>query len=189
MRTFILSLFTLFMIAPAHAMELDQVGTKVGETIPHQLSTVDAYGNEVSFDSLKGEKGLIILFNRSVDWCSYCKKQVKEWDEAKAGFEELGYTLATITYDDPKKSNAFAMKHSVTMPILYDKDSEIIQAFNVLNTNYQIDSPFYGIPFPFIFVIDNTGKVTHRFAEESYKVRPEITQVKTALLKEVVIEE
>lgn len=43
-------------------------GVRVGETIPHLLNAADQEGRERSFRSLSGKRGLILLFNRSLDW-------------------------------------------------------------------------------------------------------------------------
>ena len=43
-------------------------GVRVGETIPHQLNAADQAGRERSFQSLSGKRGLILLFNRSLNW-------------------------------------------------------------------------------------------------------------------------
>ena len=43
-------------------------GPKVGETIPHPLTAADQNGKTQSFKTLKGRRGLILLFNRSLDW-------------------------------------------------------------------------------------------------------------------------
>jgi hypothetical protein len=35
-------------------------------------------GNRRSFDSLKGPRGLVLIFSRSADWCPYCKTQLAD---------------------------------------------------------------------------------------------------------------
>lgn len=61
----------LLSAAPARAAspgdELDQ-GLKVGQPIPNQLETQDQTGTQRSFRTLRGKKGLILLFNRSFNW-------------------------------------------------------------------------------------------------------------------------
>lgn len=52
----------------ADALDKLTLGPKVGETIPHTLATTDQTGKAQSFDTLKSGRGLVILFNRSVDW-------------------------------------------------------------------------------------------------------------------------
>jgi hypothetical protein len=44
------------------------VGLKTGEPVPKALQAVDQNGDLRNFDSLKGSRGLILLFTRSLDW-------------------------------------------------------------------------------------------------------------------------
>ena len=44
-----------------------KTGPEVGQTIP-AFSAVDQTGRPRNFDSLKGPRGLVLFFNRSVDW-------------------------------------------------------------------------------------------------------------------------
>ncbi|MBT5571881.1 MAG: hypothetical protein HOJ90_11730 [Alphaproteobacteria bacterium] len=50
----------------AHAQ--DAYGAKVGEVIPHQLEVPDQTNQVQSFVTLKKNKGLIMLFSRSLAW-------------------------------------------------------------------------------------------------------------------------
>jgi hypothetical protein len=44
-----------------------KTGPNVGQKIP-EFSAVDQTGKMQNFDSLKGPHGLVLFFNRSVDW-------------------------------------------------------------------------------------------------------------------------
>lgn len=43
-------------------------GPKVGATIPLPLKARDQDGKARDFNSLSGERGLVLLFSRSLDW-------------------------------------------------------------------------------------------------------------------------
>jgi hypothetical protein len=43
-------------------------GPKVGAALPHSLSAMDQSGRTQDFASLKGTRGLIVLFSRSLNW-------------------------------------------------------------------------------------------------------------------------
>jgi len=62
----------LWQVTSAHAAagELDKLerGPKVGEAIPQPLAATDQNGAARDFASLKGERGMILLFSRSLDW-------------------------------------------------------------------------------------------------------------------------
>jgi len=57
------------MVGNAHAAPDDLLaGKKVGTQMAMSLSLADQDGKTRSLDSLKGSKGLILLFTRSLDW-------------------------------------------------------------------------------------------------------------------------
>jgi hypothetical protein len=68
----VLCLVALPFIAQSQQSEFDpnanlKTGPEVGQKIP-EFSAVDQTGRVRDFDSLKGRKGLVLFFNRSVDW-------------------------------------------------------------------------------------------------------------------------
>lgn len=181
--TFLAVAAIVAFILPTHmeAKANEERGVKdsaldVGASIP-KLELLDAAGYPVTYDKLTGENGAIFMFIRSLDWCRYCKAQVNEWNKVASKFEAEGYPVSVISYDKPETSRLFNERQKITLTTLYDKDSKLIKHFGILNDSYDADSRFYGIPYPFIYVIDKDGKITHRYAEESYKNRPAIEMV------------
>lgn len=66
----------------------------------------------------------------------------------------------------------FSAAHHITFPLLSDPDSVVIESFGILNTLIPPDDhPWYGIPFPGTYVIDDAGVITHKFFEHSLAVR------------------
>jgi cytochrome oxidase Cu insertion factor (SCO1/SenC/PrrC family) len=62
----------LWQVTPAQAAggehdKLDK-GPKVGAAIPQPLAAMDQNGKAQDFASLKGTRGLILLFARSLNW-------------------------------------------------------------------------------------------------------------------------
>jgi len=62
----------LWQVTPAQAANSDRdkldKGPKVGTAIPRPLAAVDQNGAAQDFASLKGPRGLILLFARSFKW-------------------------------------------------------------------------------------------------------------------------
>ena len=48
----------------------------------------------------------------------------------------------------------------------------LIDAFDIRDPQYKKDSFAYGVPKPSIFIVDKSGVVRAKLAEEGYKVRP-----------------
>jgi len=159
----------------------EDVGVKVGETIPNMLVTENQDGQMTSFDKLTGEKGAILLFTRSVDWCPYCQKQFKQWNENAEAFTSKGYNIIGITHEPPATIAKFHQANHISYPILSDKGASIVKAFGILNTEFAPDHRFYGVPYPTVYVTNNVGRITHRYAEDGFKARPDIGEVKRDL--------
>jgi len=62
-----LSLPLLAHAADSAYDKLDK-GPKVGAALPHSLAAEDQNGRAQDFASLKGTRGLILLFSRSLNW-------------------------------------------------------------------------------------------------------------------------
>jgi peroxiredoxin len=154
---------------------------KIGESIPHNLSLKDQTGANVSFETLKGEKGLVVFFVRSADWCPFCQQQLKDFITRYQGFKDRGYEVASVSYDSVEKLNRFSTQYAVPYTMLSDPASESIKAFDILNTKYTQASRFYGIPYPTIYVINAQGVITHMFSESGYKARPPVDGILRSL--------
>lgn len=71
------ALLVLFLIAPPFwaqpqqpAIDVDAnrtTGPEIGQKVP-AFTAADQTGRARSLDSLKGPRGLVLFFNRSVDW-------------------------------------------------------------------------------------------------------------------------
>ena len=79
--------------------------------------------------------------------------------------------MAVITYDSPEVIRNFSDRLGITVPILSDQGSKIINDFGILNTNIPRTSFQYGIPFPGTYTVDTKGVVTAKYFEDTYRER------------------
>ncbi len=156
---------------------LAQTPLAVGDSIPADFKAVDSLQREVTFASLKGDNGLVMLFTRSADWCQYCKAQLKDWNSQVEALKAAGYGLAGISYDTPATLAKFEADNKLNYMILSDSNSATIKSFGIRNEKFDEGSRFYGIPNPTIYVFDAEGKITHVYREEGFKNRPSIESV------------
>ncbi len=61
--------------------------------------------------------------------------------------------------------------------MLSDKNSRVIRAFGILNTNIPKSLPLYGIPFPGQYLIDPDGVVRDKQFLDDYRERPTASEV------------
>ena len=67
-------------------------------------------GQRQTLDSLKGPKGLVLVFSRSADWCPYCKTQLADLNQQAEGFRRRGLGVASLTYDSVDVLRNFAAR-------------------------------------------------------------------------------
>lgn len=160
---------------------LDHAGPAVGETIPANFVTRDAGGAERRLDDLSGENGLVLVFNRSADWCSYCQGQMVDLRDIQDDLEQRGYTLATISYDAPAVLAEFAAREDIGYTMLSDEGAAMIEAFDLRDPQYAEGSFAYGVPRPTIMVIGTDGTVQAKMVETDYRIRPEPSDIVAAV--------
>lgn len=164
MKYITVTLLLMFIALPAFSM-------KENDTLSSSLALKNQNGVEQSFDTLKGEKGLILVFYRSAHWCPFCQKQLIELQENLTTIEATGYNLAGISYDDVSKLKRFSNKHSITFPLLSDEQSDAIKAFDLLSDQYGEDHFAYGVPQPAVVIINRDGSIRTVLKENGYKDR------------------
>lgn len=157
--------------ATAPAIPTPDVGLAIGQTVPH-VELVRADGVIADLPELMGERGAAIVFVRSVDWCPYCQKQLKQIDEIAGELSELGWPLVAVSYDDSELLAEFSEKHGLSYEFASDPESQAIKDFNLLNEGMTPGSRYYGVPHPAIFFVDTDRSVRAVLREESYKDRP-----------------
>jgi peroxiredoxin len=167
----VLGLATPVLAQPAPGAPID-IGPAIGAQIP-PFAAADSSGKPRSFDSLLGNRGVVLVFFRSARWCPFCQRQLIDLKSLQAPLAARGYSLAAISYDQPDALTAFAIKQGVRYTLLSDGGSKMIDAFRLRDPQYAPTSFAYGVPRPSIFVIDRRGVVRAKLALEGFKVRPD----------------
>lgn len=171
-RAALISIATLFAAGfAAMADDAYMIGPVVGEPSPGLEAAELAVAGEPGMDAAKGQ---VVAFVRSADWCPYCQAQLKALEAARAPLAEKGWSLAALSYDSREILAAFADDHDLSYALLSDSDSEVISAFNLLNTDVPQESRYWGIPHPAIVFIRNDATIAAVLRERGYKDRPEI---------------
>ncbi len=147
-----------------------------GSSIP-VLEAPDQNGEVQTLDSLAGEKGLMLFFSRSFDWCPYCKAQLNDITAIQADMESLGFNIASMTYDPVATLKLVEGDFGVGFTMLHDEAIRHVNAFGIRNPDPQPDSFAYGIPRPGIMLISPDGTILRKFAEEDYRERPDLQYV------------
>jgi peroxiredoxin len=64
---------------------------------------------------------------------------------------------------------------------LSDPKSEVIDLYKLRDPQYPPGNRAYGVPRPIIFILDKNGVIRAKLYEESFKVRPPVSAVISAL--------
>lgn len=166
------------LLAAVPALAGIDIGPAVGVAAPALAPrVVDSTGRPATLGSIRGRKGTVLVFFRSVKWCPYCQHQMIEFRDAAAPLAQRGYNLAAISYDPPEVLTSFAAKQGIGFTLLSDPGSATIDGWKLRDSQYAPDSFAYGVPRPAIFVLDTKGVVRAKLAEDGYKVRPTVAAV------------
>lgn len=152
------------------------IGPSVGDTFA-DFTALSTTGDAQTLANLSGEAGAVIVFSRSLDWCPFCKRQAIDLKDAAAPLAELGWDLNLITYDDPDTLAEYAGDNDIPYTLLSDKDSAMINAFHLRNTEVPAGSRYDGIPHPAIIFLSPEGEVLAMLREEGYQNRPPVDVV------------
>ena len=147
--------------APAAAQDADPAtfGPAVGDTIADVISAPDATGTVRTFAELTGENGVMLNFNRSVDWCPFCKAQTLEVDAAFDAFAARGYNVVVLTTDTPETLDRYVRERDPQLTLISDADSTVIEALDLLDPAFPEGHRHHGMPYPVSLIVSSEGIV------------------------------
>lgn len=82
-----------------------------------------------------------------------------------------------MTYDDREALSDFAWDKDLGYTLLSDPDGEYMAGLGIRNEAYGPGHPGFGIPHPGVVLIDASGTVLYKAAEEDYRQRPDFDAV------------
>src|SRR5258705_12102685 len=144
---------TLIQAGQGQANPDFDLGPAINAKAPDIGTPPDQTGAPRALGSLMGEKGMVLFFFRSADWCPYCQAQMMDLNTAVAGIERRGYKMAGISYDSPAILKTFIERRSIRYTLVSDPKSEIIDRYKLRHSQYPANSPAEGVPLPHIFIL------------------------------------
>ena len=153
------------------------LGPAINAKAPDIGTPPDQTGTPRALASLMGEKGMVLFFFRSADWCPFCQAQMIDLNTAVAGIERRGYKMAGISYDSPAILKTFIERRGIGYTLLSDPKSVVIDRYKLRDPQYPPGNLAYGVPRPIIFILDKNGIIKAKLYEETYTKRPPATLV------------
>ena len=153
----------------------------------------DQNGIEVNLKDLRKKGPVVILFYRG-NWCPYCNKELKRFQDSLQLITGKGASLLAITPEASEGISKTIEKTGATFPILYDADLKVSKGYAV---TYDVDEKItaryknFGndlleinkqkgkavLPVPAVYVVNSDGAVTYRFFDADYKKRPSVKAI------------
>jgi peroxiredoxin len=169
----------------------------VGQSAPH-FTLPDAFGNQVSLQSLLAQGPVIISFYRG-EWCPFCNLELHAFEELLPKIKQLGATLVAISPEKPDHGIVITEKNKLTFPVLSDFGNKVAHQFgivfqvgpelqefskNVFKNDLAVRNgeSSYELPVPATYVLDATGVIRYAHVEVDYMTgRAEPADVVAAL--------
>lgn len=93
-----------------------------------------------------------------------------------------------MSYDDRDALAAYAKARGIGFPLLSDPDSAVIRRYGILNTLIdEQDAPFYGIPNPGTYLVDEAGVIVEKFFPRHIALRESADTVLDSALGELLM--
>ncbi|MEQ1503033.1 MAG: TlpA disulfide reductase family protein [Myxococcota bacterium] len=110
----------------------------------------DVNGAETTLSALKGK---VVVLSFWATWCGPCKEEMPHLEKMYKDLGAKGLVVLSISTDDARSASRvkpFVMKMGYTFPVLLDRESTVIGAYNPSKT------------VPYTVVIDKNGDVVRR---------------------------
>lgn len=153
----------------------------------------DQSGVEINTKELRKKGAVIVVFYRG-NWCPYCNKELKRFQDSLSFLTEKGASLIAITPEASEGISKTIEKTGARFPIIFDEGMKWAKAYGVnfvvdektanryksfgtdlLLTNQQKGQP--NLPVPAVYIINKDGAVVYRYFDADYKKRPAVADL------------
>lgn len=148
------------------------IGPAVGSRVATGAALTDTSGKKTTLAAVAHGKPVMVILFRSAKWCPYCQAQLKSLGPVAAAAKAKGVGFIAVSYDSPKDLAAFAAKQALAFPLYSDAGSKMIDALQLRDPRYALDSFANGVPYPTTLLLDAQGTLKSKTVETDYKIRP-----------------
>ena len=183
-------LLSLVIVLSVSAQEKPE-GLFINSKAP-DFALKDQYGATVTLKDLRKKGQTVILFYRG-NWCPYCNKELKAFQDSLSLILTKNTQLIAITPEAKEGIDSTVRKTGAVFPILYDEGGKTLAAYQVafkvddrtinrykmagidlLKTNNQKEAV---LPVPAVYIVNTEGTVTYRYFDDNYKRRVSVKEI------------
>jgi peroxiredoxin len=189
-------LFFFFVIAATFAQSQEKPeGLFINSKAPEFKGT-DQSGVTLSLKELRKKGPVVVLFYRG-NWCPYCNKELKRFQDSLNLITDKGAQVIAITPEGSEGVAKTVEKTGAVFPILTDADMKISKSYAVA---YDVDDRTLGryknagidllalngqkqaqLPVPAVYIINKEGSVSYRYFDADYRKRVSVKEILSEL--------
>ena len=168
----IITLCFFFFAGLLSASAQDEVfGLKVGDVAP-DFSLTDQ--NERVFKLSKAlEKGPVVVFFYRGQWCPFCTKYMKNYQDSLALIKAKGAQLVGISPQAESAVQKSIEKTGATFPLLMDYNKKVCFKYDTLLKEDMANEE--ANPVPALYVIGKDGKIKYVHFPDSFTLRANVS--------------
>ena len=137
----------------------------IGQTAPDFTLPRDG-GSNVTLSALRPSR--VVLFTYGGDGTPTCTNEVMDFTALHEDFKAAGCTVLGLSKDPVKKHDKFIAKMGITLPLLSDDGSTVMQDWGAFGEKLFFGKLVQGV-LRSTFLIDGTGKVAHIWKVDKVK--------------------
>jgi len=168
-----LILLLSFLIVSFGSIAQDLTGLKVGDLAP-DFSLYNQH--ETMFKLSKAlVNGPVVVFFYRGQWCPFCNKYMKNYQDSLSMIKAKGAQLVGIS---PQSETAVAKsieKTGATFPLLIDSNKKVCYKYQTLTKEDQFNDE--ANPTPALYVIGKDGKIKYAHYPDNFQERASISEV------------
>jgi peroxiredoxin len=170
----------------------EPTGLRVGDTAP-DFKAKDQNKNTIHLKSLLKKGPVVLVFYRG-EWCPYCNKHLKAFEDSLMIIKSKEASVIAITPETPEYISKTIEKTQASFPILYDHrlvimksydvsfklDDKNIEVYKKYDLNFDVINGLANgpnLPVPAVYVINREGKISYKYFEPNYKKRATIAEI------------
>jgi peroxiredoxin len=168
----LVTLCFFFFIGLSGASAQDEVfGLKVGDVAP-DFSLYNQ--NETIFKLSKAlEKGPVVVFFYRGQWCPFCNKYMKNYQDSLQLIRAKGAQLVGISPQQESAVQKSIEKTGATFPLLNDSNKRVCFKYDTMLKADMFNDE--ANPVPALYVIGKDGKIKYVYFPDSFTKRADVS--------------
>ncbi len=136
-----------------------------GQMAPHFTLPRDG-GALVTLSALRPAR--VVVFTYGADGTPSCTNEVMDFNALLPEFAALGVVVLGLSKDSVAKHDKFIAKMGIKMPLLSDKDSQMMESWGAFGEKLFFGKLVQGV-LRSTFLIDEAGKIAHIWKVDKVK--------------------